>query len=118
METQKTLIMQDGREAFYDVVLRYKNPYDGDSANFWFQGWDAACEEHKLFTANQDLCLKNATLTSQAEELKKVIERQAKSILGRTEDIQSIIVSIEMGNFITFSREKIRVALKGLVSRG
>ena len=147
MDTQKTLIMQDGREAFYDQVLRYKNPYDGvGSSEFWFQGWDAACEEHKLFTANQDLCLKNQELLTQVEELisqaaqsskdhykltnlmardcqelialKKVSQELKQSKFGRDEDIRSIIASIESGNFITFSREKIRIALKELVSRG
>lgn len=119
METQKTLVMQDGREAFYDEVLRYKNPYEDEAAKFWFQGWDASCEEHRLFTSNQELTIRNQELSSQVEELiLQAAQSDNEKIKALREDIRSIIVSIETGNFITFSREKIRLALKGLVSRG
>jgi len=111
MDTQKTLIMQDGREAFYDEVLRYKNPYSDESAKFWFQGWDAACEEHRLFTSNQEF-------TIQVEQLQGDIDRLEQSIIGKKAEIGYLLSSIEEGNFITFSREKIKEALKDIISRG
>lgn len=117
---KKLLIEPDGRKAFYDGVLRYKNPCtDEEAAKFWFQGWDASCKEHRLFTTNQELIIRNQELSSQVEELiLQAAQSDNEKIKALREDIRSIIVSIKTGNFITFSREKIRLALKKLVSRG
>jgi hypothetical protein len=105
-----------GKEAYYNKIPRYKNPYPGEPGELWFSGWDMACKEHELFTENQSLKLEN-------EELKKdKIELENKKSTNNS-DIDTILNTLlkhlDTGVF-TFSRSNIRTGLnqiKAILSR-
>jgi len=93
MGPHKELIVNEGKKSFYDDVLRYKNPHsDSEAISWWFLGWDAASEEHKLFTEHKRF---------QEENI------QLKKDVGKWRDKYN---AVSVGN--TFSEEKLKQAQK------
>jgi hypothetical protein len=140
----KELIVQDGEKAFYDEVVRYKNPHDDEiPRGWWYLGWDSAEEKHNLFSTNKRLILENEILEDKVEALEKDVLCKAESLakyetivsvdsvrlvghekyiteleekeLLVNQGVREIISSIESSNIFTFSREKIIAALKELL---
>ncbi len=89
MSVEHSSITQKGRDAYYDKLPRYKNPYvgKGSAEKWWYEGWNDACQNHTLFVENMGLKERKRELQDKISSLEATVNKLVSSI---TRDSQLI----------------------------
>jgi hypothetical protein len=87
INVKKLLVVEEGRQAYYADVVRYKNPYteDLDESKWWFTGWNDACQSHDSFA---ELMLLKGSNEELKEENKELKEKNQELFIERVEVLE------------------------------
>lgn len=133
MSKEHLSITQQGRDAYYDKVPRYKNPYvgEGDAQKWWYEGWNDACQSHTLFVENMGLKERKVELQDEISSLETTVNKLVSSTTRDSQlicsyekmisDVSSLLDDaffyIDESGVLSFRREKMKSYLEKLRER-